>query len=547
MKSTILKFTLIATLALLVVELQAQSPSSTDGSSWLINGLIAAAILLFFYAVISVSDNLLIIEAKNMGVDTSKVNMGLFPSWSELVGSDKPDYTEGRPVKRLTKGHDIKLSGAAAPKVVPATGVTRYAVQPTNFLGLQPIPKMEVEVGDTVRAGDPLFFDKQMPEVKFVAPVSGEVIAINRGEKRSIVEVVILADREQQYRSMEVPDLASAGRAELMDFLAGSGGWTLIRQRPFNALATPGKAPRDIFVSTFDTGPLAPDLSLIVEGNEAAFQKGIDVLSHLTDGRVHLGLDARNETAPSATFLNAANAEKYFFKGPHPAGNVGVQIHHIAPVSGAAPVWTLGVQEVIALGKLFTEGRFDGSRVVALTGNQLKDTHYVKTYVGANVGELVAGNLKQSKVRLISGDVLSGQQKSAEGFMDMYDDQLTAIEEGDQYELFGWLLALEPRPSVSRTYLNFLFPNREYEANTNTHGEKRAFVVTNDYEAVMPMDIYTHQLMKSIVVNDLEKMEGLGILELVEEDVALCEFACVSKQPLQKILREGLDALREQG
>ena len=367
---------------------------------------------------------------------------------------------------------------------------------------------MEVEVGDTVRAGDSLFFDKQMPEVKFVAPVSGEVIAINRGEKRSIVEVVILADREQQYRSMDTPDLERASRAELMDFLAASGGWTLIRQRPFNVLATPGKAPRDIFISTFDTGPLAPDLSLVVEGNEAAFQKGIDVLSRLTDGRVHLGLDARQETAPAAAFVNAANAETYFFKGPHPAGNVGVQIHHIAPVSGAAPVWTLGVQEVITLGKLFSEGKFDGSRVVALTGDQLNEAHYVKTFVGANVGELVAGNLKQSKVRIISGDVLSGQQKSVEGFMNMYDDQLTVIEEGDHYELFGWLLALKPRPSVSRTYLNFLFP---------------------------------------IVVNDVEEMEGLGILELVEEDVALCEFACVSKQPLQKILREGLDALREQG
>jgi len=545
MRSVFSKIALIVVFASMFVELNAQAAGG-GASSWLINGLVAVAILVFFYVVINVSDNLLAIEAKNSGIDTKKVNLGLFPNLSELFGSKLPDYTAGHVVKRLTKGHDIRLEGEAAAKVADATGVTRYAVQPPNVIGIQPIPKLEVEIGASVKAGDPIFYDKLMPEVKFVAPVSGEVIAVNRGAKRAITEVVILADREQQYRKLDTPNLHTASRSELMDFLMGSGIWPFIRQRPFNVLPTPGQAPRDIFVSTFDTAPLAPDLNIVVAGREAAFQKGIDVLARLTDGEVHLGLDGRGKTKPADAFLNASNARKYFFTGAHPAGNVGIQIHHIAPVGGHDTVWTLGVQEVITLGNMFLTGHFDTSRVIALTGAELKDPHYVRTYAGANVGELLAGNLASDHVRYISGDVLSGEAKAADGFLNLHDDQVTVIEEGDYYELFGWLLPLSARPSISRTFPNFLFPDQQFKANTNTHGEKRAFVVTNDYEEVMPMDIYTQQLMKAIVVSDFEKMEGLGILELVEEDVALCEFVCVSKQPLQQILRQGLDAVRSQ-
>lgn len=545
MRSVFSKITLSLAFAFLFVELQAQT-SGGGASNWLMYGLVGIAILVFFYAVISVSDNLLVIEAQNIGIDTKRVNMGVIPQQKELFGSKGPSYTEGTPTRKLSKGHNILLQGEAAARVADAGGVSRFAVQPPNFRGLKPIPKLEVEVGDSVKAGDPIFHDKLMPEVKFVAPVSGEIIAVNRGEKRAITEVVILADREQQYRVMDAPNLEKASREELMNFLMASGVWPLIRQRPFNIIPTPGQAPRDIFISTFDTAPLAPDLNLVVKGREAAFQQGIDVLAKLTDGAVHLGLDARGKEAPPAVFTQAKNAKKYYFSGPHPAGNVGVQIHHIAPVGGGHTVWTLGVQEVITLGNLFLKKQFDAERIVALVGAELKDAHYVRTKLGANVGELIAGNLNNDHVRLISGDVLSGEAKTADNFLNATDDQLTVIEEGDYYEMFGWLLPQSPRPSISRTYLNFLFPNRKYKANTNTHGEKRAFVVTTDYETVMPMDIFTQQLMKAIVVGDFERMEGLGILELVEEDVALCEFVCVSKQPLQHLLREGLDAMHSQ-
>ncbi|PSR12514.1 MAG: NADH:ubiquinone reductase (Na(+)-transporting) subunit A [Bacteroidetes bacterium] len=545
MKGIFNKTGLTAGMVFLAFQLSAQS-ESTSGSNILLYVLIGIAIILFFGMLINVADNLIGIEAKQNNIDVEASGLTLVPNFRHLFGSRTAAYTAGTPVTVLTKGHDILLEGEAQDKVVPATGVTRYAVQPPNFLGLQPIPKLTVAVGDSVKAGDQLFFDKQMPDVAFVSPVSGEVIEINRGAKRAITEIVILADKTQEYRQVKAPDLAKADQATLLRFMQESGAWSLLHQRPFNIVPDPTRVPRDIFVSTFDTAPLAPKASVVIAGREAAFQKGIDVLAKLTSGQVHLGLDGRGDEAPPAAFTQATNASKRYFKGKHPAGNVGVQIHHTAPVGGSDIVWTLGVQEVITLGNLFLEGRFDASRIVALTGAELKDAHYVHTFAGANIGELIGNNLSNDHVRLISGDVLSGIQKTTNSYLNWSDDQITVIEEGDFYELFGWLLPIDLRPTISNTFPNFLFGDIKFRANTNTHGEKRAFVVTNDYEQVMPMDIYPQHLMKAIIINDIERMEGLGIMELVEEDVALCEFVCVSKQPLQQILREGLNNLREQ-
>lgn len=446
----------------------------------------------------------------------------------------------------LQQGHDIILKGAPAKTQLNAQA-TRYAVCPPTFKGLSPIPKMEVEVGTEVKAGDALFHDKSMPAVKFVAPVSGEVIAINRGAKRAISEVVILADKEQQYRTLTPPQLNACSREELQDFLMDSGAWALIRQRPFQIVPAPGDVPRDIFISTFDTAPLAPDLNHVVEGRGEAFQKGLDVLARLTDGSVWLGLDGRGKTAPSAVFAQAKGVKKCSFKGKHPAGNVGVQIHHIRPIGSGDKVWTLNVQDVITIGALFTEGRFNASRVVAIGGDECKSTGYVTTHIGAHIGDLTAGNVKSENVRIISGDILSGTTTNTAGFLNPFDDQITVIEEGNDFEMFGWLAPSYARPTVSRTYLgNLVAPGRSFHANTNTHGEKRAFVVTGQYESVLPMDILPQHLFKAILAGDIERMEGLGILELSEEDVALCEFACTSKQPLQQIIRDGLEMMQEQ-
>lgn len=540
-----IKSILLAGLVLSVNVASAQT--SSGGNNYLIYSMVAIAVFLFFYLVVQVSDNLLAIEAKQSGADKTGINFSLFPRLQELFSPSLPDYASGKQVHRLQKGYDILLEGVADKVIDESVQVTTFAVQPTNFRGIAPIPKMLVEVGAEVKAGDALFFDKSDPDTKYVAPVSGEVIAINRGAKRSIVEVVILADKDQQYRKFDKLDPETASREALVNYLRETGLWPLINQRPFDVVADPNEVPRDIFISTFDTAPLAPDLELVVAGREASFQKGLDVLSKLTSGKVHLGLNARGANPPAAVFADATGVEKHWFHGKHPAGNVGVQIHHIAPLSTKDKVWTLGVQDVITIGKFFLEGIYDAERVVALTGSELDKPKYVRTYLGAKIGDLLQGNAKPDKVRIISGDVLSGDKKTVDQFLNAADDQITVIEEGDDFELFGWLLPIEPRPSISNTFPNFLYPDYKFKANTNTHGEKRAFVVTGQYEEVLPMDIYPQHLMKAILTNDFERMEGLGIHEVSEEDIAICEFVCTSKQPLQEILRKGQKMMLEQG
>jgi Na+-transporting NADH:ubiquinone oxidoreductase subunit A len=550
-KNTVMKqrtikylFTTISA-GLISSSLLAQGGQSSN-SNILIYSLLAIVVLFILGLLIQVSDNLLGIKAKQIGLDQEVHNFSVFPRLNEIFSAPKPSYIGSAPYVTLKKGFDILLEGEAARKKLSAQART-FAVQPPNFKGISPIPKMEVEVGSEVQAGDVLFYAKAQPNIKFVAPVSGEVIAINRGSKRAITEVVILADKEQRYRALTPPQLATASRDELRSFLMESGGWSLLRQRPFNVIPGEQDVPRDIFISTFDTAPLAPDANFVVTGKAEEFQRGLDVLAKLTDGDVWLGLDARGKSAPSEAFTKATGVKPCWFSGKHPAGNVGVQIHHIRPIRNGDQVWTLGVQEVITLGALFTQQRFNAARVVALTGNEFTQTGYVDTFVGANIGELIAGNLKHDHIRIISGDVLSGEAKTNTGFLDVFDDQITVIEEGDDYEMFGWLAPSYRRPTVSRTYIsNLLFPDEPFQANTNTHGEPRAFVVTGQYEDVLPMDVLPQHLFKAILAGDIERMEGLGIYELVEEDVALCEFACTSKQQLQSMLRDGMEIIQEQ-
>jgi Na+-transporting NADH:ubiquinone oxidoreductase subunit A len=545
MKNGITKSTLL--LSFLSIANLASAQNGGDGeSNILLLALMMAVAVIVFFLIIQVADNLMRIEAKNHGADANDSNYSIFPAMNEIFRPKMADYAIDKNVTVLKAGHDILLQGAPE-KVDPTVNANTFAVQPPNFLGMSPIPKMEVAIGDSVVAGQSLYFDKKAPAIKHVAPVSGEVIAINRGAKRSIAEVVILADKEQQFHTYPDFDIINSSREDLVNYLLEGGVWPFIRQRPFNVIADPTVVPNNIFISTFDTAPLAPDLNMVVEGKGKAFQAGLDILGKLTDGHVHLGLNAGADSEPSTIFTEATGVEKHWFHGKHPAGNVGVQIHHIAPVDANNVAWTLDVQAVITLGNVFLEKRFNADRVVVLTGAELAEPKIVHTKLGANIGELLTNNIKGENVRVVSGDVLSGTQKTTAGFLNAFDDQVTVLEEGDYYEPFGWLLPLSPRPSISSTYPNGFFPDLEFKADTNTHGEKRAFVVTGQYESVLPMDLYPQHLMKAILVNDFERMEGLGIYELVEEDIALAEFACTSKQPLQKILRDGLNFMIEQG
>ena len=529
----------IPTLLLLLAGLTLQSQASASGNNLMIYSLAAVALLLLFFIIISVADNFMVLDLKDKNIDDD-VNMGLYPKMSEIFGKKRAEYLEGEKVHRLSKGHDIPLEGKPASIIDDSVSANRFSIMPPDFYGLMPIPKVIVEAGDTVKAGDVIFYDKKKERIKFAAPVSGEILEVKRGLKRSIDSIIILADKEQVSRSYDLPS-PRAERSELVEFLLESGVWPAIRQRPFNVVADPDRVPRDIFVSTFSTSPLAYDSKLAIAGKEEEFQMGINLLNRLTDGLVYLGLDGR-EPAPTA-YSRIANAQKHYFNGPHPAGNVGIQAHHIHPIGNADDMcWTLDVNGVILLGNLFLHGTYDTSRVVALSGAPIANPRHIRTYAGANIAELFSGT-DYDNVRAISGDVLSGNNVGFDGFLGFFDSQITLIEEGNEAELFGWLLPLKSRASISPTIPSF----GTIEATTNSHGERRAFVLNNDYERVMPMDLYLQQLAKSIMISDFEAMEGLGIYELVEEDVALAEFACVSKQPLQYILRDGLRLMQQQG
>lgn len=519
--------------------------------SW---GLIIAlvAILLFILLFMTLGDGLLKEAAQTMGVDGDDYSVMPDSRAALYGGGDSKHKPAFVPQKahfvELNRGFDINLIGEAElPKsgVIPTVIGGVYAVQMADFVAMAAMPKVLPEIGSHVKAGDALFFDKTQPEIVYAAPVSGTVLNVVRGDKRAIKSVLIQADAEQVYRHYNLPDLATVSRADLVDFLLESGAWALMRQRPFDTVANPAQPAKAIFVSTFDTAPLAPNLDFALQGNEAAFTKGLEVLTKLTDGGVHLGL---NGNAPTAyADIHVKGVQQHWFKGQHPAGNVGVQIHHINPINAGEAVWYLDVHAVITLGKLFNLGVFDTLKVIAVAGADLATPTYLRAHQGVSVETLpLAFKGDAANVRYISGDALSGTKISADGYLAFYDDQITVLQEGNYAEIFGWLLPQKGHPTISRTFPGGFFPDAQYEGDTQTNGEKRAFVMSGQYESVLPMDILPQFLFRAIMSNDLEAMEGLGILELSEEDVAICEYVCTSKQPLQKMLREGLDYFREQ-
>ncbi len=441
----------------------------------------------------------------------------------------------------LRKGLDIKLEGAAELTLEKLSMASEYAVLPTDFEGIT--PKLLVKVGDTVEVGSSLFYSKSNERVLFTSPVSGTVKAINRGEKRKILNVVVEADSTQTYKKFAKVDPKTASREEVIEVLLNSGLWTMFIQRPYGIIADPSQTPKSIFVSTFDSAPLAPNYDFVLQGQKANIQKGVEVLQALSAGKVHFGVNG----AQKSTLADVAGVEVNSFTGKHPVGNVGVQIHHVDPVSKGDLVWTINVQDLAIVGRFFNEGKLDMTKIVALAGSEVKSPKYYQIISGAPISSMLKGNLKAQaegdSVRVISGNVLTGAKSSEDGFVGFYSNVMTVIPEGDKYEFFGWLMPRFNKFSVSKSYFSWLCPNKKYRLDTNVNGGRRAFVITGLYEKYLPMDIYPMHLLKAIMAADIDKMENLGIYEVVEEDFALCEFVDPSKTDMQQLIRDGINTM----
>jgi Na+-transporting NADH:ubiquinone oxidoreductase subunit A len=444
---------------------------------------------------------------------------------------------------KIKRGLDLKLIGDPVKSVEDFPVADIFAVKPMDFTGLN--PKLLVKVGDQVLAGTPLLFDKDNEAIKICSPVSGEVVEILRGEKRVILEIKILADREIKFMPFQIANPKDLNREAIIEKLLKSGTWPLIRQRPYAIIANPAEIPKSIFISAFDSNPLAPNYDFIMQGQEMDFQTGLNALKKLTNGKIHLNVRHSPTTAP--VFINASDVQINKIEGPHPAGNVGVQIHHIDPVYKGETVWYINPQDVLILGRLFNEGILDAKKTIALTGSQIDNPKYFNTIIGASVKKMLeVGGLKKGENRIISGNILTGNQIAANGFLGFYDSQITVIPEGREFEFMGWMAPGLQKFSLSRTFFSWLTPNKKYDLNTNLNGEERPFVMTGEYEKVFPMDILPVQLLKSILIEDIDLMEKLGIYEVVEEDFALCEFMCTSKIRSQEIIRNGLDIVRRE-
>ncbi|WP_369997411.1 Na(+)-translocating NADH-quinone reductase subunit A [Winogradskyella sp.] len=439
---------------------------------------------------------------------------------------------------RIKKGLDIKLVGEAEKTTENAIVSNFYSIRPEDFHSI--IPKLVAKEGTRVKAGETLFYNKDNEAMKFVSPVSGEVTEVQRGPRRRIDAIKITADKEQTYVDHGKFDLSSDAD-KIKAHLLASGCWAFIKQRPYDVVAKADSTPKAIFISGYASAPLAADLDYTLAGKEAELQTAVTALSKLTEGGVHISVGSSN-----SPLANLDNTITHNVSGPHPSGNVGTLINKVDPINKGEVAWTVSAQDLVIIGELLLTGKFNAERVVALAGSSVKKPRYFRTKIGAEVATMVYDNGvdKDGNDRIISGNVLTGKKVAPDGNLDYYSNVITVIPEGDDYEFFGWNKPVFDKVSTSRALtFSWLNPKKKYDLDTNTNGEHRAFVVTGSYEEVFPLDIYPMQILKACMYQDLDEMEALGMYEVAPEDFALTEFICVSKQPHQKIIREGLDLM----
>jgi len=437
----------------------------------------------------------------------------------------------------LKKGLDLPINGTAAQNTKKVIVPDVVAVKPTDFRGL--VPKLLVREGDKVLAGTPVLADKMSQNILFASPVSGTVAEVVRGEKRKLLEVRIKADANQEYVDFGVKKVSSLSAEQIKESLLAAGLWPALTQRPYGIIANPETKPKAIFVSAFSTAPLAANTEYALNDQIAHVQTAVDALGKLAGCKVHVCVNAANASA--TPFGKLQNVVLHTVSGKHPAGNVGDQIHHISPVQKGEIVWTVSPVMLAAIGKLFNTGKYDVRRKIAVTGPKAINPAYVEGYPGISMKDVKDFYNEGENLRFISGDVLTGNSVGAEGFLGFFDNQITLLEEGDKYELLGWAKPCRPKLfSASRTYFSWLTPNKKYDMDTNLHGGPRAFVMNDLYSKVFPMELYPVYLLKACLANDIDKMEKFGIYEVLEEDLALCEYVCPSKIYIQQIITDGI-------
>ncbi|NOY58788.1 MAG: Na(+)-translocating NADH-quinone reductase subunit A [Calditrichaeota bacterium] len=444
----------------------------------------------------------------------------------------------------IKKGLNLPIAGEPVQQVDQGQSVNRVALLGDDYVGMK--PTMMVQIGDQVKLGQLLFTDKKMPGVKFTSPGSGKVVEINRGAKRKFLSIVIELEGNDEitFDSYSEDQLNDLDRNSIKKELIESGMWPLLRARPFSKVAEPEGVPHSIFVTAMDTNPLAPSVEKILEGNENYFKNGLNVISKLTDGTVFL-CKAAGTNIPTFD-LNSLSVNE--FSGPHPAGLVGTHIHFLDPVGRSKTVWTIGAQDVVTIGILFTAGKINVDRIVSLAGPAVKNPRLVKTRIGASLDDLTAGELKDGDNRVVSGSVLSGFKAAGEtAFLGRYHQQVSVLPEGRKREFLGWLDPGVNLYSVKKVLLSSTSPHKKFNFNTALYGGKRAIVPVGSYEKVMPLDILPTFLLRALAVDDVEEAEKLGCLELDEEDLALCTYVCPSKIDHGAELRRNLTIIEKEG
>ncbi|MCH1414810.1 MAG: Na(+)-translocating NADH-quinone reductase subunit A, partial [Glaciecola sp.] len=440
-------------------------------------------------------------------------------------------------------GLDLPISGAPEQQIQSGNAVTQVAVLGEEYIGMR--PTMHVQVGDAVKQGQLLFEDKKNPGVKFTAPVSGKIAAVNRGAKRVLQSVVIdvAGDEKETFEKFAADKLSGVAREQVQSQLVDSGLWTALRTRPFSKIPELGSVPNSIFVSAMDTNPLAANPTVIIAARNDDFVNGLNVLSNLTDGKLFV-------TKAPGTTVNTGNAkvDTHEFSGPHPAGLVGTHIHMLDPVGPSKKVWHINYQDVIAIGALFTTGEIDNTRVVALGGPVVKKPRLVQTILGASLEQLVANETTEDSVRVISGSVLNGTRASGpHAFLGRYHVQVSLIKEDKEKKLFGWIMPGSNQHSITRAYLGHLNTKRLFDMTSTTNGSDRSMVPIGNYERIMPLDVLPTLLLRDIISGDTDGAQALGALELDEEDLALCSYVCPGKYNYGPILRDCLTKIEQEG